>query len=123
MGNIRYARENMGNYFLKTASDYVVPAEQRLTVLRALDRITKLRLAVIEFIEFFFSEKVSFFQTYTYKMQFNKRVLDLIERKRRITEQINNELQRLQTVGQNLGINQELFNIPLLPTVEDGQEK
>ncbi len=49
MGNIRYARENMGNYFLKTASDYVVPVEQRLTVLRALDRIMKLRLAVIEF--------------------------------------------------------------------------
>lgn len=37
----------MGNYFLKTASDYVVPVEQRLTVLRGLDRITKLRLAVI----------------------------------------------------------------------------
>jgi len=37
----------MGNYFLKSASDYVVPADQRLTVLRALDRIMKLRLAVI----------------------------------------------------------------------------
>jgi hypothetical protein len=36
----------MGNYFLKTAPDYVVPPEQRLTVLRALDRIMKLRLAV-----------------------------------------------------------------------------
>jgi len=47
VGNIRYARENMGNYFLKSASDYVVPVEQRLTVLRALDRIMKLRLAVI----------------------------------------------------------------------------
>ena len=47
-GNIRYARENMGNYFLKSALDYVVPLEQRLTVLRALDRITKIRLAVIE---------------------------------------------------------------------------
>jgi hypothetical protein len=47
--NIRYARENMGNYFLKTASDYVVPVEQRLTVLRALDRIIKLRLAVIKY--------------------------------------------------------------------------
>jgi hypothetical protein len=56
-------------------------------------------------------------------MQFNKRVLDLIERKRTITEQINNELQRLQTMGQNQGVNRELFNIPLLPTVEDGQEK
>jgi hypothetical protein len=56
-------------------------------------------------------------------MQFNKRVLDLIERKRMITEQINTELQRLQNIGQNLGVNQELFHIPLLPTVEDGQEK
>lgn len=44
--NIRYAREHMGNYFLKSASDYVVPLEQRLTVLRALDRIVKLRYAV-----------------------------------------------------------------------------
>lgn len=44
--NIRYAKENMGNYFLKTASDYVVPQEQRLTVLRGLDRLTKIRYAV-----------------------------------------------------------------------------
>ena len=55
-------------------------------------------------------------------MQFNERVLELIERKRIMTEQINNELQRLQTLGQNHGVNQELFNIPLLPSVEDGQE-
>jgi hypothetical protein len=37
----------MGNYFLKTASDYVVPSDQRLTVVRALDRIMKIRSAVI----------------------------------------------------------------------------
>lgn len=36
----------MGNYFLKSASDYVVPIDQRLTVLRALDRIKDLLLAV-----------------------------------------------------------------------------
>lgn len=46
VANIRYARENMGNYSLKTAADFVVPAEQRLTVLRGLDRIVKLRYAV-----------------------------------------------------------------------------
>ena len=56
-------------------------------------------------------------------MKFNKRVLDLIQRKRTLTEQINNDLQRLQTLGQNQPINQELFNIPLLPIVENGQEK
>lgn len=56
-------------------------------------------------------------------MQFNKRVLDLIERKRMITEHINNDLQRLQSLGQSLGVNQDLFDIPLLPSVEDGQEK
>lgn len=56
-------------------------------------------------------------------MKFNKRVLDLIQQKRTITEKINNELQRLQNLGQNLTENQELFNIPLLPPVEDGQEK
>lgn len=55
-------------------------------------------------------------------MQFNKRVLELIERKRSITEQVNNEIQRLQNLGQSQGYNQELFNIPLLSTVEDGQE-
>jgi hypothetical protein len=52
-------------------------------------------------------------------MKFNKRVLDLIQRKRSIAERINNELQRLQNLGQN----QELFNVPLLPPVDDGQEK
>jgi hypothetical protein len=56
-------------------------------------------------------------------MQFNKRVLDLIQQKRIITEKINNELQRLQSLGQNQGNNQDLFNIPLLSTTEDGQEK
>ena len=52
-------------------------------------------------------------------MQFNERVLELIKRKRTMTEQINAELQRLQTLGQTLGVHQELFNIPLLPTVEE----
>ena len=56
-------------------------------------------------------------------MEFNKRVLELIKRKRTITEQINSELQRLQALGQTLGVHRELFNIPLLPTVEDGQDK
>lgn len=63
------------------------------------------------------------FQTYTYKIQFNKRVLELIERKRTITEQINKDLKRLQSLGQSLGVNQDLFDIPLLPSVEDGNEK
>ncbi|CAF0758116.1 unnamed protein product [Rotaria sordida] len=103
--NIRYAKDNMGNYFLKSASDYVVPVEQRLTVLRALDRIMKLRFA-----------------TYTYKMKFNQRVLDLIQRKRTLTEQINNELVRLRNLGQSQPNYEELFNIPLLPSVHDGQE-
>ncbi|CAF3878718.1 unnamed protein product [Adineta steineri] len=102
--NIRYAKEHMGNYFLKTASNYVVPIDQRLTVLRALDRIMKIRYA-----------------TYTYKKEFNKRVLDLIERKRALTEQINGEYQRLQNLGQNQTINRELFNIPLLPLTDNGQ--
>ena len=56
-------------------------------------------------------------------MQFNKRVLDLIERKRIITVHINNDRQRLQNLGQNLGVNQNLFDIPLLPPVEDRQEE
>jgi hypothetical protein len=56
-------------------------------------------------------------------MKFNKRVLDLIQRKRTITEKLNNEIQRLQNLGQNQTTNQEVFNIPLLSSVEDGQEK
>jgi hypothetical protein len=56
-------------------------------------------------------------------MKFNKRVLDLIQRKRTLTEQINTELQRLQILGQNQINNRELFNIPLLPLTDNGQEK
>jgi hypothetical protein len=56
-------------------------------------------------------------------MKFNKRVLDLIQRKRTITEKLNNEIQRLQNLGQNQTTIQEVFNIPLLSSVEDGQEK
>ncbi|UJR37290.1 hypothetical protein I4U23_029999 [Adineta vaga] len=102
--SIRFARENMGNYFLKTAPDYVVPADQRLTVLRALERIMKIRLA-----------------TYTYKMEFNKRILDLIERKRVLTEQINADYQYLRNLGKNQTNANEFFNIPLLPENENGE--
>ncbi|CAF1167075.1 unnamed protein product, partial [Adineta ricciae] len=102
--SIRFARENMGNYFLKTAPDYVVPTDQRLTVLRAVERITNIRLA-----------------TYTYKMEFNKRVLDLIERKRTLTQEINADLQYLNTLGKSQTQHSELFNIPLLPLNENGQ--
>lgn len=55
-------------------------------------------------------------------MKFNKRVLDLIERKRTITERINSELTRLQTLGQGQINYQESFNIPLLPPVENALE-
>ena len=40
-----------------------------------------------------------------------------------ITEQINEDLKRLQSLGRNLGVNQDLFDIPLLPPVTDGNEK
>jgi hypothetical protein len=56
-------------------------------------------------------------------MKFNQRVHELIERKRTITEQINVELQRLKQLGQSQPNNAELFNIPLLPSVTDGQEQ
>ena len=55
-------------------------------------------------------------------MDFNQRVLDLIEHKRKLTEQINSELQRLQDLGQNLTNYQELFHLPRLPPVVDEQE-
>ena len=56
-------------------------------------------------------------------MKFNQRVMELIQRKRTITEHINGELQHLKQLGQQQQINQELFNVPLLPAVKDGQEK
>ena len=56
-------------------------------------------------------------------MKFNQRVHELIERKRSLTEQINGELHRLKQLGQNQPNNAELFNIPLLPPVNDGQEQ
>ena len=51
-------------------------------------------------------------------MEFNKRVHQLIEKKRIITKQVNDELQRMKTLGHN-----DSFNIPLLPAVTDGNEQ
>lgn len=56
-------------------------------------------------------------------MEFNRRVLDLIKRKRILTEQINSELERLRNLGQKEANHQELFNVPLLPPVQDGYEE
>lgn len=55
-------------------------------------------------------------------MDFNKRVHQLIERKRTITKEVNDELQRLKSLGQN-SKQTDLFDIPLLPNVTDGNEQ
>lgn len=52
-------------------------------------------------------------------MEFNQRVLSLIERKRQITDEINGQLQQICSLGEN----QDLFQIPLLPTIDDGNAK
>lgn len=52
-------------------------------------------------------------------MEFNQRVLNLIERKRQLTDEINGQLQQIHSLGEN----QELFQIPLLSTVDDGNAK
>ena len=56
-------------------------------------------------------------------MEFNKRVHHLIERKRNITKNVNDELQRLKTLGQQQNNHLDLFQIPLLPPVIDGNEQ
>ena len=56
-------------------------------------------------------------------MEFNKRILDLIERKRTLTQEINADLQYLNTLGKSQAEHSELFNIPLLPLNENGQAK
>ena len=40
---IRYAQENMGDFKLKTAKDYVVPEDQRLTANRKREELILLR--------------------------------------------------------------------------------
>lgn len=52
-------------------------------------------------------------------MEFNERVLKLIEQKRQLTDEINGQLQQIRSLGEN----QELFQMPLLPTVDDGNAK
>lgn len=56
-------------------------------------------------------------------MEFNKRILDLIERKRILTQEINADLQYLNNLGKSQTGHSELFNIPLLPTNENSQAK
>jgi hypothetical protein len=56
-------------------------------------------------------------------MEFNQRVLNLIERKQLITKQVNSQLQRLKLLGQHQQSHADLFDLPLLPAVVDGQEE
>ena len=56
-------------------------------------------------------------------MEFNRRVLELIERKRQITEQVNEKLQQLKAMAENHEVKSELFDIPLLLPVTDGNDQ
>ncbi|XP_076438307.1 cilia- and flagella-associated protein 44-like isoform X2 [Babylonia areolata] len=80
---IREAKENMGDYKLKTAKDYVVPDHLRMNVEKARGRLLVLKDQIHE-----------------YKYEFNVRLLALRDRKIRIIEEIRqlvNELLQVQT--------------------------
>ncbi|KAL8598401.1 hypothetical protein ACOMHN_032678 [Nucella lapillus] len=78
---IREAKDNMGNYKLKTAKDYVVPDHLRMNVEKARGRLLVLKDQIHE-----------------YKYEFNVRLLALRDRKIRIIEEIRKLVDQLLQV-------------------------
>ncbi|XP_048254045.1 cilia- and flagella-associated protein 44-like isoform X2 [Haliotis rufescens] len=82
---IKEAKENMGDYKLKTAPDYVVPDHLRMNVEKARGRLLILKDLIHE-----------------YKYNFNVKLLALRDKKIRIIEDIRRHVHQLHTVQTRL---------------------
>nr|KAG5708675.1 hypothetical protein BaRGS_034892 [Batillaria attramentaria] len=94
---IREAKENMGDYKLKTARDYVVPDHLRMNVEKARGRLLILKDQIHE-----------------YKYDFNVRLLALRDKKIRIIEEIRDVVNQLVKVQTRLDPN-KCKSVPPIP--------
>ncbi|XP_046572732.1 cilia- and flagella-associated protein 44-like isoform X2 [Haliotis rubra] len=85
VSGIKEAKENMGDYKLKTAPDYVVPDHLRMNVEKARGRLLVLKDLIHE-----------------HKYNFNVKLLALRDKKIRIIEDIHNHVHQLHNVQTRL---------------------
>ncbi|CAD5123356.1 DgyrCDS11713 [Dimorphilus gyrociliatus] len=98
---IKYAKENMGDYKLKSSQSYIVPPHLRMTALKAKGRLLVLKQLM-----------------YDLKKKFNDKVLQLRQSKIETIQRIEYLVQQLENVQQHLKVD-EIKDIPPIPTMDD----
>lgn len=99
--DIKRAQENMGDYRLKSAPDYEVPDKERMNMSKQKKHILLLEKFV-----------------YSVKMDFNKNLEKLRERKYEIINKIKDTNTRINDINTKLGIEEKLFEPKLDEAVE-----
>lgn len=89
---IKRAQENIGDYKLKSSPDYEVPDKERMNMSKQKKHILLLEKFV-----------------YSVKMDFNKNLEKLRERKHTIIEKIKSTNIRIQKINEQLGVDEKLF--------------
>ncbi|CAG5122902.1 unnamed protein product, partial [Candidula unifasciata] len=97
---IKEAQENMGDYKLKTAADYVVPDHLRMNVDKARGRLLILQEMI-----------------HKYKQDFNKRLLALRDKKVRLIAEIRDIMNQLHDIQTKLDPEHHL-PIPVIPDMQ-----
>ncbi|GFR82702.1 cilia- and flagella-associated protein 44-like [Elysia marginata] len=95
---IKEAQENMGDYKLKTAADYVVPDHLRMNVDKARGRLLSIKDMIHE-----------------YKYKFNVRLLALRDKKIQVIDQIRDIVKKLHEIQTRL---QDEKHLPIPPVPE-----
>ncbi|XP_042312653.1 cilia- and flagella-associated protein 44 isoform X2 [Sceloporus undulatus] len=95
--DIKHAQENMGDFKLKTATNYKIPEHMRMNAAKKMNQLTSLELAIHE-----------------KKLSMNKWIVGLRDLKVAIIEEIQCVVQELKTIQSSLHPSQQL-PVPLVP--------
>ncbi|KAH0625031.1 hypothetical protein JD844_033049 [Phrynosoma platyrhinos] len=95
--DIKYAQENMGDFKLKTATNYKIPEHMRINAAKKMNQLTSLELAIHE-----------------KKLCMNKWIVGLRDLKVAIIEEIQCVVQELKTIQSSLPQSQQL-PVPVVP--------
>lgn len=98
---INEAIEKLGDYKLKSSTDYIVPEDKRMNVSKKRKHMFLLQ----EFI-------------YDTKLKLNSKISELRDRKKQILEKINKHNSRIQQINKLLGVEETLFQPKTFPEME-----
>jgi hypothetical protein len=129
---IKEAQENMGDYKLKSADDYIVPDHLRMNVEKARIKILMLKELVsdniiLELLEVsnafnelprsYLISSFCFTQVHKHKYDFNQRLLGLRDKKMHVIEEIESIVTQLRQVQQKLG-DEDVRPLPTIPKMD-----